>query len=216
VEDIAIARAALLRQPLEGFAPPPRDLRVAFCRGPFWEQAEPTTQALLEDAAARLAAAGMRVTELALPAHFADVLALHRTVSGYEFARAIAWERTVHPEQLSPVLVQGRAGDGLRVGRAEYHAALDRLAAMRAEYAALVAGVDAVLTPSAKGEAPEGLGATGDPVFNTLWTALYVPAISLPGLTGPRGLPLGVQVVGHARQDAALCSAAATIHRHLF
>ncbi len=44
--------------------------------------------------------------------------------------------------------------------------------------------VDALLTPSAPGEAPLGLDWTGDPVFNYIWTALYMPSITLPAGTG--------------------------------
>ncbi|MFC0407077.1 amidase [Roseomonas elaeocarpi] len=216
VEDIVLSRAALLRQPVEEFAPPPLgDLRIGFCRSPFWDQAEPTTRTAIEDAAERLRRAGARISDLELPAGFADVLTLHRTVSGYEFARSIAWERTERGAMLSPVLVEGRAGDGLRVTRRDYHAALDRLAEMRREYASLTRGLDVVLTPSARGEALSGLTVTGDPVFNTLWTALYVPALSLPVLQGPRGMPLGLQLVGQFREDAALCSAAETVRRAL-
>ena len=63
---------------------------------------------------------------------------------------------------------------------------------------------DAILTPTAPGEAPEGLEATGDPAFCTLWTFLGLPAISLPLMTGPAGMPLGVQLVCAPGQDARL------------
>ena len=60
-----------------------------------------------------------------------------------------------------------------------------------------------ILTPSAPGEAPEGLGWTGDPAFNSLWTLLHGPCVTVPVGTGPKGLPLGVQLVGGFGQDAA-------------
>jgi Asp-tRNA(Asn)/Glu-tRNA(Gln) amidotransferase A subunit family amidase len=68
----------------------------------------------------------------------------------------------------------------------------------------LTGGLDAILTPSAPGEAPEGLGWTGDPAFNALWTLLHGPNITVPAGTGPKGLPLGVQLVGRVGEDAAL------------
>jgi Asp-tRNA(Asn)/Glu-tRNA(Gln) amidotransferase A subunit family amidase len=67
---------------------------------------------------------------------------------------------------------------------------------------------DAVLTPAAPGEAPEGLGWTGDPVCNALWTALHGPCISLPAGTGPAGMPLGIQLVGLFGADRALLGCA--------
>jgi Asp-tRNA(Asn)/Glu-tRNA(Gln) amidotransferase A subunit family amidase len=86
------------------------------------------------------------------------------------------------------------------------------------DYAAAIAGIpalndaldpvfdefDAILTPAAPGEAPRGLQATGDPVFCTLWTYLGTPAVTLPLLQSPAGMPLGVQLVGRRDNDARL------------
>ena len=59
-----------------------------------------------------------------------------------------------------------------------------------------------VATPAAPGPAPEGLASTGDPRLNTPWTALGVPAISVPMPAGG-GLPLGLQLVAAAGADSA-------------
>jgi Asp-tRNA(Asn)/Glu-tRNA(Gln) amidotransferase A subunit family amidase len=70
-------------------------------------------------------------------------------------------------------------------------------------------GFDALLTAAATGEAPEGLGSTGDPRFARLWTLLGLPTVSVPGLTGATGLPIGVQLVGRRGADAELLTCAA-------
>jgi Asp-tRNA(Asn)/Glu-tRNA(Gln) amidotransferase A subunit family amidase len=75
--------------------------------------------------------------------------------------------------------------------------------------------VDVLLTPSAPGEAPAGLTSTGDPIFNRVVTLLGLPAISLPAGLGPSGLPLGVQLVGARRAEAALLAAAAWVEPRL-
>ncbi|HKS63957.1 MAG TPA: amidase, partial [Xanthobacteraceae bacterium] len=75
--------------------------------------------------------------------------------------------------------------------------------------------VDVLLTPSAVGEAPEGLDSTGDPTFNRGWTLLHVPCVTVPAGTGPKGLPVGVQIVGPLSQDARVLSAAAFVERAL-
>jgi Asp-tRNA(Asn)/Glu-tRNA(Gln) amidotransferase A subunit family amidase len=67
---------------------------------------------------------------------------------------------------------------------------------------------DAIITPAAPGEAPHGLGATGDPVFCSLWTYLGTPAVTLPLMHSEAGLPLGVQVVGRRDNDARLLRSA--------
>jgi Asp-tRNA(Asn)/Glu-tRNA(Gln) amidotransferase A subunit family amidase len=63
---------------------------------------------------------------------------------------------------------------------------------------------DAILCPAATGPAPEGLGSTGDAIFNGLWTFCGTPAVTVPLLTAENGLPMGVQLVGERHNDARL------------
>jgi Asp-tRNA(Asn)/Glu-tRNA(Gln) amidotransferase A subunit family amidase len=63
---------------------------------------------------------------------------------------------------------------------------------------------DAILTLATPGEAPRGIGSTGNAIFCTLWTYLGTPAVTLPLLSGPSGMPLGVQLVGRRGGDARL------------
>ena len=77
------------------------------------------------------------------------------------------------------------------------------------------AGCDAVLAPAAPGEAPAGLGSTGDPIFNRMWTLLGVPCVTVPARWGENGLPTGVQLVGGPQDDARLMTAAAFLERVL-
>lgn len=74
---------------------------------------------------------------------------------------------------------------------------------------------DVVLTPSTPGEAPIGLASTGSPVFNHLWSVLHVPCVTLPGLLGPSGMPVGVQLVGPRSGDTALLATAGWAERAL-
>jgi len=76
-------------------------------------------------------------------------------------------------------------------------------------------GIDVMLCPSAPGEAPAGLGSTGDPIFNRLGTVLRAPCVNVPGLTGRTGLPIGVQIIGRERDDGRTLSAANWLHNVL-
>jgi amidase len=67
-----------------------------------------------------------------------------------------------------------------------------------------MADCDALLVSGAAGEAPEGLGSTGDSRFQGVWTLLHGPALGLPTHRGPHGLPLGIQLVAPRGSDAAL------------
>jgi Asp-tRNA(Asn)/Glu-tRNA(Gln) amidotransferase A subunit family amidase len=68
--------------------------------------------------------------------------------------------------------------------------------------------LDVILTPSSKGEAPEGLHTTGDAVFNRMWTLMHGPNVGIPVCFGPRGLPVGVTLVGPQMGDARLLAIA--------
>jgi amidase len=83
----------------------------------------------------------------------------------------------------------------------DYLAAKAQQEKLRSRLAADLAGFDAVLTLPAFGEAPKGLGYTGDAEYCAPWTLLGAPAVALPASFGNNGLPLGIQIVGTYRQD---------------
>ena len=212
IEDIELVRQALLRIPAKPLAAPSvSQLRIGVFEGPDWSKAETYTKDHLHAAANTLSDAGAQVTTLPTPAGFHEIADHHRTIAGYEFARAITWERTQRAPLLSPKLVDGRCADGLQSTYEAYAGAQDALAEQRLAFAQCMRDFDLLITPVAPGEAWPGLEATGTPVFNTAWTALHTPALSIPAFTGPSGLPVGLQLVGKFRQDAALLGAAKAV-----
>jgi Asp-tRNA(Asn)/Glu-tRNA(Gln) amidotransferase A subunit family amidase len=95
--------------------------------------------------------------------------------------------------------------DRARTSAAEARAGLD----------AFFGSCDAVLVPAAPGEAPMGLGSTGDPIFNRMWTLLGGPCVTLPAHWADNGLPTGVQLVGRIGDDARLMVCAAFLEQAL-
>ena len=87
--------------------------------------------------------------------------------------------------------------------------------AFKAHIDSLFDTVDVLLCPSAPGEAPAGIEATGDPRFNSIWTLAGTPCVTLPAGTGDNGLPLGIQLVGLRHEDDRLLSTAAWVAAHL-
>jgi amidase len=119
----------------------------------------------------------------------------------------LAHESRVHGDQLSPKLCE-LVAQGVSLSPQRYDQ--DRLLARRCRQRLddLFREADILVAPSAPGEAPEGLTATGNPVFNRIWTLLGTPCVHLPCALGPHGLPLGVQAVGPRGADHATLAAA--------
>jgi Asp-tRNA(Asn)/Glu-tRNA(Gln) amidotransferase A subunit family amidase len=207
VADIALYRDVLLGIPPE---PMPKIERphFALCRSHVWNQFEPVTQTLMENAAFRLARAGARVTEFTLPAEFELLNEVHRTISSFEFARTFTWEIENHWNEISDTLRGGRLHDGL-VGNFERYIEAKKLAReCRQRLDALLGGIDVLLTPAAFGEAPVGIPAfAGVPLYQ-VWTTLHVPCISIPVFKGPAGMPIGAQFIGKRHDDRRLFACA--------
>jgi len=205
IEDVALFRSGVLaidHEPLRDASI--SDLRVAFCRTMFWDRASTATQNVLETTAETLGKAGATISELTLEGPFEGYEELGRTVTGFEFPRALTFERTHHYELLSDDLKEKRFAQGLKVTFDEYEGALSQLASCRRWLADAFNEFDVILTPSAPDEAPKGLEYTGDPCFNIFATWTYTPGVTLPTNTGPNGLPIGVQLMGPHRQDIRL------------
>jgi Asp-tRNA(Asn)/Glu-tRNA(Gln) amidotransferase A subunit family amidase len=154
------------------------------------------------------------VEDADFPASFADVLDAHMTILVYEMARAMAFEYFNHRSSLSEKL-QALLDRGFAVPYRDYQNARATLIARRIEADAHVAHYDALLTPSASGEAPIGINTPSDMLFQRFWTALHLPLVSIPGFTGVMGLPVGIQIVGSRGKDAHLLSVCRWIEQQI-
>jgi Asp-tRNA(Asn)/Glu-tRNA(Gln) amidotransferase A subunit family amidase len=215
VEDAAFFAGVLSERPaLRHLVMPDKAPRFGLYRTPMWDEAEPATAAALDTAREALERAGAAVAELAIAPRHRGLNQVQGTVMGFEMVRALAWERIEHGAELSPRLAQ-MLDAGLAIGAADYDLALAHAAEARAELDVFFGAYDAILVPAAPGQAPVGLGGTGDPVFNRMWTLLGVPCVTLPARWGETGLPTGVQFVGRLGDDARLLACAAFLERAL-
>ena len=178
---------------------PPAPPRLAFVRTPVWDKADDEARAAFEALAKRL---GDAVKPVDLPETFAAAWADQRVIMytdmAHNFGALVERGGDVSSKQLRDLVAEGSQTNALR-----YLAARDGAVRYRAGLADILKDYDAILTPSAPGVAPKGT-ATGNPVFNTLWTLTGLPAVSLPLLSGEGGMPIGVQLVGAFGDDARL------------
>ncbi len=208
VGDIAVYRDVLLGIPPQPVATADRPPRVGFCRSHVWEQVFPSTRKLIEDAAGCLARAGAEVSDFDLPEDFSGLNEAHRTISSFEFARTFTYEIENHWDEISETLRGGRLRDGIHGSFERYVAAKVFADDCRRRLDASWGDIDVLLTPAAFGEATPGdFAFEGVPLYQ-LWTALHVPVISLPVLTGPNGLSVGAQLVARRHADRHLFACA--------
>ena len=190
----------------------PAGLRVGLCHTPHWERASGDARRAFAEAGRLFGGAGASVQDVQEPGSWTGLTQAQIDIMGYEALAAFAPERGTSAVQFSAAFAAFLEGalavDGGRFADAQ------RLAEQaRAELATLFRTVDVLVAPSAEGEAPEGLDATGNPIFNRMWTLLGVPCVHVPLGVGTTGLPVGVTVIGPRWGDALALAAAAQLER---
>ncbi|HSK23622.1 MAG TPA: amidase [Egicoccus sp.] len=205
VEGVALGLGVMADDP-DGFVPAdlgPRP-RIGFVRTPWWHDVERSARHRIADAVERLAG-DVEVVEVTLPPAFAGLVDAQQVVMGAEVLSALVDEIAGHPGQLSARL---RAYlDDARQLVDDYTDALALRETCRRELPEVFAQADVLLAPSVLGEAPDA-ATTGDPMLCRAWTLLGTPTVSVPGLTGADGLPLGVQTIARPGDDARALGAA--------
>lgn len=203
-DDLAWVHAAMMRlraPSLPGALPV-----IGLYRTHLWDTVSAACAKAFDRAEQVVLQAGGRVIDLPLAPGFAE-LTQHRVVvnaferSGNTACYARDLDR-VRPETRE-VMARGEALDG-----ETYLQSRRALDAARASLDALFGEADVLLTPVVPDVAPEGLGWTGDPRLQELWSTLRCPAIAVPFGHAPSGLPLSVQLVARPNEDALLLDAA--------
>ncbi len=178
---------------------------------PFNDRLSEAAQGGLE---AVLDVLGQQVTRLPAADTLSNLVAVQARIHEYEICQHLAgtfdtqWDRI--SDTLKPVITRGR-----QISKAEYEDALAVKASAEAFFEEFFTEFDAIVAPSAAGEAPLFGPATGDPIFCTLWTLAGLPCVTLPLLMGDTDLPIGVQLIGPAEKDNRLLRTARWLQLHL-
>ncbi len=200
-DDVLLFHAAVagVKDTKPGISRKPR-LAVVWTRA--WSKIERASADVVEDAARRLGPHA-EISYVQLAAACDRGFEAQGAVMAAGIARSYDALERKHRDLLSVMLL-----DSIENGRGVSAARLAEAEATRAEGIAAIQAFfkdyDAILTPSAPGEALKGLQSTGHPEFNRLWTFLGTPCVSLPVGLGPNGLPVGLQLVGARGKDREL------------
>lgn len=165
--------------------------------------------------AAVIEALGGRIERLPASPQLADLVGVHRTIYDYEIRQNMAEIASSKWADLSDEMREAltRAFD---ISDAQYEDALEVKASAESFFASHFNDFDAILSPSAAGEAlPLSDGNTGDAVFCSIWTLAGLPCLTLPLLVGENDLPIGVQLIGGAEEDDRLLRTASWMQREL-
>ena len=182
--------------------PQERRPKIGMCRTYQWESAEEETRAMFEAVGRRFAELGADVSEFELPADYSELVAVHRCVLYGGIARSLAQDYQHAADRMSEGL-RGVIEEGRAWSAGEFEEAFRKARHYREHVNEMFGTFDALVCPSAPGEAPRGT-ATGSPIFQVTWTLLGVPCLNLPVGIGPHGLPLGVQLIGRRHDDASV------------
>ncbi|KAK4200780.1 amidase [Triangularia verruculosa] len=192
-------------------------ISVALVRSPMWHRAGPGTVAAIDKAISILVETGVRVEEVFFPDEFGNEEAVRRKQkvimegeAKVTFLKEYRMDKTQLAAQICS-LVENPSG----LTQREQVQALDAFADMRAIADRIAASYSVILTPSAVDEAPLGLDDMGSAAFNTLWTGLHMPLVTVPAFVGANGMPIGVSLVAGRFGDQHLLSVATVLSEPL-
>ncbi|WP_226575853.1 amidase [Acuticoccus sediminis] len=210
-EDVAMMAAAYRLRGIDDSVADPATLTVGLCTTPYADRCEPSALDTLKIAGDRLAAAGVTVTEVALPDGFAELSEMHRRVMLGEGMSHFLAEVLERGDELAADFTSRVTGPDV-ISAEALREAYDAAADARRRFEAMFdGGPDIIMAPASPGEAPKGLTSTGDFVMNAFWTLIHVPLLAIPVATGPAGLPIGVQIVAPRFGEPRLIAASRAI-----
>ena len=179
---------------------PPMEPLLAYIKLPFMDKLDEDVMEGFNEVKDELKG---QINEIELPAGFDGIPDWHKIIMESDMARSFSEEYKKSKNKLSDKIVEA-IERGMKYSSVEYNEAFSKIEVANTYFKQFFHDYDAILTPSANGEAPKGLESTGDPIFSTIRTYCGMPSISLPLLQGKNGLPVGVQLVSSLYDDERL------------
>lgn len=175
---------------------------------PFRNDASEVVLNNLEEVSKIAETKGAAITDIPSSTGFEKLADIQTVIMLGDAGKALEWEYEFHPERLIQFYKDSIA-TGQTISTKGLAAMKSKADAARKKYMELFENIDVILTLSSGDEAPKGLGFTGDPLFNRVWTLLGWPCVNIPFGKGSNELPLGVQVIGPIGSDSKTLAAAA-------
>ncbi|MFM2421682.1 MAG: hypothetical protein RL291_212 [Pseudomonadota bacterium] len=182
-----------------------------FVKTPAWDKADQVTRDAFEELVGSL---GGQIEEVSINFSIEKGLDAQAIINEVEAASRYGGWYKKSPEAFGKELAD-QIERGFAHRAAAYFEAREVRETLYRGMGEIFMSYNAILTPSALGPAPKGLGATGNPIMNRYWTFLGTPAVTLPLLADENGMPMGVQLVGQRRDDGRLLRTARLLVKQL-
>ncbi|WFU20051.1 amidase [Bradyrhizobium sp. CB3481] len=212
VDDVARGLAGMTGRPELLLPPDIPTPRIGVVTQDFAGSPEASGGEALQTAARAAERAGATVHGVDLPEIVAEAWRAHPVIQEFEAHQALAWEYREHYDAMAPLL-RAKLDESKGTPHAAYDAAVAVAHRARQALETVFDEIDVLLTLSAPGAAPKGLGSTGDARYNRLWTLMGVPCVNVPAFVAEGNLPVGVQVIAKHGADARALAAARFVER---
>ncbi|HWQ56345.1 MAG TPA: amidase [Bryobacteraceae bacterium] len=212
VADAALLFSAVAQHRPQSEAVPTHNCRVGVPNR-YFTSADEETLAAYAEAVRTLGQLGAKVVEVTLPDSFEAAVAAGTIILRVEAAAFHARWFDSHKQQygrkLRCLIEAGRRIPGPSYVRAQQirRRAMEQISRLFEE-------VDVLATPATPSAAPCDLSTTGDAAFNTPFSVLGVPAITVPMPRQSGQMPLGLQLSGRYHAETTLFALALAYEQH--
>ncbi len=179
---------------------PPMKPLLAYVNLPFMNELEEDSKEAFGEVKDELKE---QIKDVELPKVFSEIPKWHKIIAESDMAKSFSIDYQKFKNLLSDQIVEA-IERGQKYKAIEYNEACLKINEVTSYFDEFFHDYDAILTPSACGEAPKDLKTTGNPIFCTIWTYCGMPSISLPLLQGKNKLPIGIQLVSSLYDDERL------------
>ena len=205
----------VLKAIASSFSPAPKcnDFVIGVPRGFFERYADEAVNRMMAAVRETLTKQGVSLVDIDLPPAFEEVIPRHRAIMAVEAAVYHQERLARHPDDYAPNIAS-LVREGIACPAPEYARAKAHQMHLTQEMHTVLNGVEALLCPATTRSAPDA-ATTGDPAFNSPWSYVGLPVVSIPVMLGDDGLPLCIQLVGGHCAEAQLFAVAEWCERAL-
>lgn len=191
-----------LNDPSRQQKPQNRPWRVFFARTHTWKDAHPYAREALESFLKKLAGQkDIEIKDVDLPEGMEKTHAIHETI--YNKALSYYFQREYKQGDFISPIMKDLIKKGNAIEVEEYKKSLGLQAGLINSMDFFFRDFDVIISLSTAGEAPlRNISESPDPAL--MWTLTGLPAVSVPLLKSPSGMPFGVQIAARKYNDYLL------------